>query len=442
MSELDRPLLALTRRRAAPSGPSAETAAHKNMRQLIQLRWIAVGGQLVTILGVHLGLGVPLPLAPMLAVVAVLGLANFFGRRWLARHEGTDPRILWALLFDTAALSLQLYFSGGASNPFVSLFLLQVVLGAILLDFGSAWALVGVTALAYGLLTVLHRPLIYPPGLALAADDLYRLGAWISFVLIGVLLSLFITRISRNLRARDAYLAELRQHAIEEDAIVRMGLFASGAAHELGTPLASLSVILGDWRHLPKINKDPLLREELDDMEAAVQRCKTIVTDILDSAGEPRGEAMTSVGAADYIDELAEAWRVNQPKTGLQTRLGDARDAVMVAGPALRQAVWNLLDNAAEVSPQALALEAGVHDDSLVIAVSDRGPGFSAHQIDSVGKPVRSAKGAGHGMGLFLAANVARKLGGHLEVANREGGGARVSLVVPLTAPASPGARP
>ena len=431
---MDTPLLALTRHKDRPSWPSAETTAMRNMRQLIQLRWIAVGGQLVTILAVHFGLGAPLPLAPMLTVVAVLGLANFFGRRWMARHAQADPRILWALLFDTGALSLQLYFSGGADNPFISLFLLQVVLGAILLDLGSVWVLVAVTSLAYAVLTRVRRPLVYPDALGVDAADLYRIGALISFALIGVLLTLFITRISRNLRARDAYVAQLRQHAIEEDGIVRMGLFASGAAHELGTPLASLSVILNDWRRLPKIAGDRELAEDLGVMEAELARCKTIVTDILDSAGEPRGEAMTRVAADRHLEDLAAAWRANHAKVVLEARFDGLDGAAMVSSPALRQALWNLLDNAADASPHAVLLDARAGADELVIAVLDCGPGFTADQLSAIGKPYRSEKGPGHGVGLFLAANVARRLGGRLEAANREGGGAAVSLVVPLAA--------
>ena len=431
---MDLPLLALTRRRPLPSGPSAERAATDNMRQLIQLRWIAVVGQLVAILAAHFGLGVALPLAPMLGVVAILGLANLGGAYWRVRPGGANLQMLLALLFDTGALTVQLHFSGGASNPFISLFLLHVVLGAILLEAWSAWVLVGVTSLCYAALSAFSRPLAYPVTLAHQAVDLYRVGAWISFALIGVLLTLFISRISRNLHARDVYLAELRQHAAEEDGIVRMGLFASGAAHELGTPLASLSVILNDWRRMPRLARDPGLAEDLDVMEAELQRCKTIVTDILESAGEPRGEAMTSVGAGAFIDDLASAWRLAHPRVALRTCGDGMAGAMMVANPALRQAVWNLLDNAAEVSPDDVLLRLTAASEGLAISVLDRGPGFSPPQLEAVGRSYQSSKGPGHGVGLFLAANVVRKLGGRLEASNRPDGGAEVRLILPLAA--------
>ncbi len=431
---MDKPLLALTLRPPAPSGPSAESTVSDNLRQLIQLRWIAVFGQLVAILAVHYGLGISLPLVPMLAVVASLALANFAAALWLAHLRVTNREIMLALLFDTAALSVQLYFSGGAANPFISLFLLQVVLGAILLPLHWVWGLVAASCLAYAALTVVSRPLAYPPRLLSESLDLYTLGAGLCFALMGALLTLFITRISRNLLARDAYLADLRRQAAEEDGIVRMGLFASSAAHELGTPLASLSVILNDWRRIPAIARDPVLAEERAVMEAEVLRCKTIVTEILDSAGEPRGEAMASVAAEDFFNELLAAWRPTHPRVATDFACESADGSAVVASPALRQAIWNLLDNAAEASPRHLAVQVRLDRSGLVVAVLDEGPGFAPEQLREVGRPHQSTKGAGHGMGLFLAASVARKLGGRLEAANRPGGGAEVRLILPLAA--------
>ena len=427
---MDAPLLALTRRRA---GPPPETVAD-NLRQLIQLRWLAVGGQLLTILLVGAGLGVPLPLAAMLGVVALLALANLLAMRAMARRGARRGDVLVALLLDMGVLTAQLYLSGGASNPFISFYLLQLVLGAILLDGRQAWLLLGVASLCHAGLSVHAVPLSYPPGLLPDAAALYSLGSWISFALTGALLALFVTRITRNLQARDRYLADLRQHAAEEEAIVRMGLFASGAAHELGTPLATLAVILNDWRRMPRLTADAELAAELDEMQAEVQRCKAIVTDILHSAGEPRGEPMAGIAAHVLLDEVVAAWRPPHHAVPLDYRLEALDGAAVAAGPSLRQAIGNLLDNAAEASPAGISLTAARRDETLVVAVTDAGPGFGVAQLAGVGKPWQSNKGEGHGLGLFLAATVARRLGGRLEAANRAGGGAEVRLILPLVA--------
>ncbi|HEY0621796.1 ATP-binding protein [Sphingomonas sp.] len=426
---MDAPLLALTRR-----GPRliAETAAAENMRQLIQLRWIAVAGQTLAILLVHFGLRVPLPVVEMLGVAALLAVANLLATMALPRHRVHDAEVMLALLIDMGVLTLQLYFSGGATNPFISLYLLQVVLGAILLPPAAVAILVAATACSYALLTVSYVPLLLPAGLVVAHGDLFAIGHWVGFVMVASLLVLFIVRISRNLRARDAHVADLRQHAAEEEGIVRMGLFASGAAHELGTPLGTLSVILADWRRVPAIAGDAQLAEEVEEMQAEVQRCKAIVSDILHSAGRPRGEAMQSMAAAAFLTELAEAWQPTHPQVPIATSTKDAGPAVIAVDPALRQAVANLLDNAAEASPFGLRLTGKVEEGMLAIVVRDYGPGFDPEALAHVGELYRSTKGAGHGLGLFLASNVARRMGGRIEARNPAGGGAEVRLILPL----------
>lgn len=437
---MDPPLLALTRQPAGDRvGLSPDAIATENMRQLIQLRWIAVIGQLLTILAVGPGMGVPLPILPMLATVALLAGVNLAATLALYRHRVRNIELLLALLLDMAALTFQLYLSGGAANPFISLYLLQVVLGAILLQVWSAWVLVGATSLCYAILTFSYRPLVFPEGLLSETANLYRLGDWLGFAVAGALLVLFIARISRNLRARDAYLADLRRRAAEEDSIIRIGLFASGAAHELGTPLASLSVILADWRRMSKIAGDPELAQEVAEMQAEVQRCKAIVTDILHSAGEPRGEAMESRAADLFLDEVANGWRPTHSLVPLDYRSEDVERVMLVADPALRQAIWNLLDNAAEASPGYVGMMATRQNGSLVLSVTDEGPGFTPDQLDLIGKPYQSSKGAGHGLGLFLASNVARRLGGRLEAANLDDGGAEVRMVLPLAASSGKG---
>ena len=428
---MEQPLLALTR---PVAGRPPQDAAAENMRQLIQLRWMAVVGQLVAILLAHFGLGVSLPLGPMLMVIAALVVANFVFIVTLRQAWVSPAELLLALLLDMAALTVQLYLSGGATNPFVSLYLLQVVLGAILLGRWAAW-LLAVTAVAcFALLTWRHLPLTFPERLWDVEADLQQIGLLVSFGLVAVLLMLFITRISRNLRARDAYLAELRQRAAEEEGIVRMGLFASGAAHELGTPLSTLSVLIADWQRDERLADEAAFREELADAEAEVQRCKDIVSNILHSTGMSRGEAMQSEPVAAFLDSVVEEWRSIRADVPLNFSGGAALGGARIpAEPALRQAIWNLLDNAAEASPEQIQLQALIQGDLLSISVLDRGLGFPPGQLDQVGRPYQSSKGAGHGLGLFLAATVARRLGGALEADNRAEGGAAVRLLLPLT---------
>jgi two-component system, sensor histidine kinase RegB len=281
---------------------------------------------------------------------------------------------------------------------------------------------------------VLYRPLPLAHFSAPARFRLQMAGEFASFVLDAGLLVVFLTRIARNLRTRDARLAALRQQAAEEDHIVRMGLLASGAAHELGTPLATLAVILNDWKHLPPFQTDPERLQEIEDMEAEVLRCKTIVNGILVSAGEDRGEAPVRTSVRVFVDGVVAEWRNTRAigRFSFDNRFGE--DLPIVADPALKQVLFNVLDNAAEASPAWVGVDVRRMDGELVIRISDDGPGFSAEMLETFGKPYHSSKHrAGSGLGLFLVVNAVRKLGGGVVPRNRTGGGAEVTIRLPLS---------
>ena len=138
-----------------------------------------------------------------------------------------------------------------------------------------------------------------------------------------------------------------------------MGLLASGAAHELGTPLATLSVILGDWRRMPEFRKNPELTDEITEMETQLQRCKAIVSGILLSAGEARGESSVRTTIRTFLDQLAGEWRASRPVHEFEYRNRLLQDLPVVFDSTLKQMIFNVLDNALEASPDWVALEAG-----------------------------------------------------------------------------------
>jgi len=421
-------------------GPKAaprisDAANRKNMALLIQFRWIAVIGQLATIMFVQFGLGISLPLPPMMGVLAALVLLNLVSSLWLRLHDDiSSAALLLVSMLDVFALTAQLWLSGGANNPFVSLYLLQITMAAVLLDAQSTWLIAALTFTGFVVLVSFHEPLDIPNRWSGDTFTLPVLGMLVCFILNAAMLVAFISRITRNLRERDARLAALRQAAIEEDHVVRIGLLATGAAHELGTPLASLSVILGDWRRMPLVKANADLRQEVEEMQTAVNRCKAIVTDILLSAGEARGEAPGVTTVTQFLDDVVAGWRAGRPAAELayQNRFG--ADLPIVSDSALKQIVFNVLDNAAEASPSWVGFTAAREADSLVLEVSDIGPGFAPEILANFGRPYQSSKGRpGRGLGLFLVVNVVRKLGGTVEARNR-GRGAVVTLRLPLTA--------
>jgi two-component system sensor histidine kinase RegB len=284
-------------------------------------------------------------------------------------------------------------------------------------------------------LAFISKPLPLPIDYERGIGSLYVQGVLICFMLIAALLVIFISRISHNVRAGDAELATMRQRAVEEEHVVRMGLLASGAAHELGTPLATLSVILGDWRRMKEFRGNPELLEEIGEMEAQLKRCKTIVSGILLSAGEARGESSVKTTINTFLDELVDEWRDSRPVKSFSYENRIRQDSPVVFDSALKQMICNVLDNALEASPNWLGMEATRDDGSVSLRITDAGPGFPEPMLEDFGKPYQSSKGKpGGGLGLFLSVNVARKLGGAVSARNRSEGGAEVMITLPLSA--------
>ncbi len=423
--------------RASPPPPAAtDTTGRKNLQQLIQLRWLAALGQVMAITVAAGVFDVPLPLPTMLSVLGGLVAFNLVSLVWLRRRrEVSNSELFVSLLLDVGILTAQLYLSGGTGNPFVFLYLLQVTLAAILLQPWSTWMLVGVTGVCFIGLAIWGQPLPLPLDHDLGLGSLYVQGLLICFALNAALLVIFVSRISRNLRGRDARLADLRQRAAEEEHLVRMGLLASGAAHELGTPLATVAVILGDWRRMPGFAHDPDLLQEIDEMQAQVQRCKSILHGILMSAGETHGEAPAPTTVRTFLADVVTEWRTTRGATSLIYTDRFGQDVRIVSDTALKQMIHNVLDNALEASPHRVQLVLERDAQALRLTVIDEGPGFVPAMLNQLGKPYQSSKGSpGRGLGLFLVVNVARTLGGSVSAHNRPEGGAVVALSLPLPA--------
>ena len=425
--------------RSSPQAAAANVefaAGHKNMLQLIELRWIAVIGQITTIAAAILIFRIELPLVHMLQVLACLIAFNIASHlRWHEHRPVSNGEMFMALLVDVASLTVLLYLSGGTTNPFAFLYLLQVIISAVLLEVAWTWSIVLITILCMAGLAMYAEPLALPFDHARGIASIYVQGLLVCFALNAALLVMFISRISDNLREKAAQLAGLRQRAAEEEHIVRMGLLASGAAHELGTPLATVSVILGDWKRMPEFRKNPDLLEEITEMQTQLKRCKSIVSGILLSAGEARGESAVRTTMRGFLDGLVAQWRESRPVRAFAYNNHIREDLPVASDSALKQTIDNLLDNALEASPDWVGMDARIEDRNLTLSVVDRGPGFAPGMLAQLGKPYQSTKGKpGGGLGLFLAVNVVRKLGGTVTARNRPQGGAEVVLCLPLSA--------
>jgi two-component system sensor histidine kinase RegB len=427
-------------RRGMEATSIQETTDKRNLVLLIMLRWLAVAGQVVTILVVQYWLGIKLPLLSMGCVIlflVALNLASLYRCRSPAVITNTE--LFLELLLDVGALTLQLYLSGGATNPFVSLFLLQVILGAVLLRPLWTWTLIAATTACFLFLTTSYRDiglLSYEQGVDHGGPgflDPRILGTFLCFLLAAILVVLFVTRITYNMRERDRRLSELRQQSVEEEHIVRVGLLASGAAHELGTPQSILAVIVNDWSRMPALSSNPEIGSDIAEMRAALGRCKETLSRILLAAGEARGERAERTTLVEFLDDVVADWQETRAPTHLHYAHKIETDTGIVSDTVLRQVLMNVFDNALEASPNWINIEASRQDDTLVVNVRDKGPGFSPEILANFGKPYQSTKKrSGSGLGLFLVVNVLRKLGGTIAPQNNREGGASVELCLPI----------
>jgi two-component system sensor histidine kinase RegB len=183
---------------------------------------------------------------------------------------------------------------------------------------------------------------------------------------------------------------------------------------------------------MPVVRRNPELTADIEEMQAAIQRCKSIVTGILKSAGEARGDAPTVTTVNDFLSDIVTEWRSATPAATLHYENSFGANAPIISDSTLKQVVFNLLDNAYEASPNWIQLTARHEGDALLLEVRDAGSGFAPEILEHLGTPYQSTKARGGGLGLFLVVNVVRKLGGSVAASNSPGGGALVSLRLPL----------
>lgn len=412
-------------------------AERRNLRLLVRLRWFALAGQAAAVVLTHYGLGIAVPVWPLAAVLAVLTAINVVAALRLRRPGPVPVQALTAdVLADVAGLTLVLYLTGGAMNPFSGLFMLQAIVGAFLLPPLEAGAVFCATVAAQFWLLGHGLPLDLP----MAHDggpgglDLHLQGMFLSFFLSGALAVWFILGIRENLRQRDAALAELSHQIGQEAVVLRLGLMAGSAAHDLGTPLTSLAVLLDDWAEFGPPQGAELQRQAAL-MQEAVTTCRESLSQMLRSAGQARLEAAGRRDAAAFAAEVAADWQRGHPGVAVVLEDRRAGPAPVLADLLLRRALANLLDNAREAGAGRITLTLDEAGPMVALAVADDGPGFPPEVLAGTGPLATHDDPARlRGLGLLLAQSALRRLGGRLVLENPAGGGARATILLPVLA--------
>lgn len=419
---------------------------HHHLRRLAILRAIVIAVQCVVLVlaGQMLDLQLAwLPLASILVFMAALDLYTW----WRIRTERpvTNIELFVHLCTDVLALTALLYFSGGSTNPFVSLLLLPLVIAAATLPSRYTFGMAVLTTFCYSLLMKFYVPLSASThegmthdmssmdhdmsSMSLTQESIFSLhifGMWLGFVLSVAIISFFVVRMAQTVRERDALLANVREETLRNERIVALGTLAASAAHELGTPLATMSVVIGEMQH--EKGGDAEAQQNLTLLDQQVRNCRRILDKMLVESQQTSGQPLDLL-----LHDIIEEWRLLRPSTTcdyLTTDCGgrQLRNFDAALGPAL----LNLLNNAADASPERIEVDAHCRGHELIFTILDHGPGLTPEAASKAGSAFFTTKEGGRGLGLFLANATLERMGGSVRLFNRSGGGATTEVTLPL----------
>ena len=380
----------------------------------------------------HHSLALQLPALQLTLVIVLFAAFNVFTFVRMKRQpQISEMEFFVQLSVDVLFLTALLYYAGGATNPFVSLFLLPLAIIAATLRQRYAWLMAVLSISCYTLLMFFYVPLHHISFGHHSDFDLHTFGMCFGFLIGTGLIVLVVAKMANILRERERILADTREKILYDEHLVALGTLAAGAAHELGTPLATMAVMAKELEHdyadsPALIDKAKLLRQQID-------RCKDTLSILSDKAGQAKMERGCSYAIDQYLENVLYQWRSMRPAAQVNYRWnGISPVPHIVADESLSQAFINLLNNAADASLDDVEVEGHWDSDELVFEVRDRGPGFDRPTIMNAGKPFFTTKPDGLGLGLFLVQGIIKRFGGSLRLLNRDNGGGCTRISLPL----------
>lgn len=432
-----------------PTPANLARDARQNLRWLFVLRNLMIVGEGMIIFISLYGLNIPLSETPLWLILTLLALFNWWTSLRLDSIEPISENELFIQLsFDVLAITAILYFTGGATNPIAWFFLLPLIIAATVLHQEYTWYMVIFTSSCYTLLMSYYQPLpdIQPIGIqsmqshslhAMTANhglDLHVFGMWFGFVFSAVMVAYFVVEMAKTLRARERSLAEAREQTLRNERVVALGTLAAGAAHEMGTPLGTMAILIREIEDDGERVMDNDLVEKMRILREQVARCKQALSVMSATAGEIRAESGHLMSLTTYLDNVIASWKQQRPGVRLEyKKIGHLPAPGFLAEVTLTHALINILNNASEVSPKGIRFEARWDPLNVTLRILDRGPGIAPGISGQIGKEPISTKEQGLGVGLFLAFATINRLGGAIEMTPRDSGdGTCTQIVLPV----------
>jgi two-component system sensor histidine kinase RegB len=406
---------------------------------ILRLRWLAALGQLAAIFIVVQGLEFDLPVVPCLAIVSASALLNLALQIVFNPMQLLEPRYAGALLaFNIVELAALLYFTGGLENPFSFMFLVPVLIAATALPVRLTICL-GLLAMAcVSLLFFFHLSLPWDTEEPLVLPPIYLLGIWLSIALAIGVTSLYAFQVTEEARKLSDALAATELVLAREQHLTQLDGLAAAAAHELGTPLATIVLIS---RELEKgLQGDEPIGADIKTLREQAQRCREILGKITQLSST--GSMFDRMKLSTLIEETVAPHRDFGVEIKVRIAVAASAEPVGTRNPAILYGVGNILENAVDFARDAVEVNAWWNSEIIEIVVSDDGPGFAPDILKRIGQPYLTrrrggdeaqggflsgpqngtpagSQGGGLGLGVFIARTLLERTGAKVSFSNR-----------------------
>ena len=423
------------------SQTSPQTDVSVSLRKLVLIRWVAVLGQLATVLVVHYGFGFKLPLTSTLMVIAASAVLNILAsRRRSAGARLGDREAAAYLAYDTLQLGILLFLTGGLENPFAVLMLAPTVVSATILSRSSVIGLSALTVIALCVLAVWHLPLPQRPVMPFEPQPIYVLGFWTALVCSTLFISGYAWSVALEARKmRDAYAATQLALA-REQRVSAVGGLAAAAAHQFGSPLATIAVVAKEIaRDLPAGSP---LAGDVELLLSQSERCRTILADIAHQRDGEHGSPFARLPFSALVEAAGEPHMTPSITVHYEVEASRGPDGrpleepLVARSPEIIHGLGNLIQNAINFAQQEVEVTTSWSADKVSVDIADDGPGFPQSVLARIGEPYISARGqigAGFGgphmgLGIFIAQTLLERTGAELTFDNLSDGGAHVMI--------------
>ena len=420
-------------------------ANHSNLGNVIilnRVRLVAIFAQIILITFAILYLEIKLPLIYISSFIFAEILFWFYSANLVRKKRSISAFELFGhIVFDSLIVAGLIYYTGGANNPFIYILLLSVALSSFMLP-PKYLVLITILELAlYSILNLYQHPMELGDTSPLASFHLHMAGMWVNFIITVILIAIFGLLTRRTMLRQEKKLQALREKQVQDEQILGLGIMSASAAHELGTPLSTMAIIVDDLTHT---NNDEL-KDDMKLLSQQIKKCKNIIAILNDKSQTAKRQLAVQEGELNQEHDfnlvqrfktIAENWMVYRPKIKFDYTIDEkiATKSLSVS-ISLEQAISNLLDNAADASLEnasdlvelAIYLKDGK---DVVIDIKDSGIGTSIEARRTLGTKIQETKKKnGLGWGVFLSNVSIERAGGSVQLLESENGGTLTRIV-------------